>query len=106
MPYHWMMVLHHMARQRVEVLEVQVVGSNLVGRASAEVRLVVEWVPVVEEQALVHLEHHSLTLFHRKDLWARDRRKGVDAMVRFVHVLPDEEAGLDHLEPLADGVGA
>lgn len=90
----------------VKVLEAQVVGSNLVGRAFVEVRLVVEWVPVVEEQDLVHLERHSLTLFHQKDLWDRDRRREVGAMVRFVHGLPDEEVDLDRLGPLADDVGA
>lgn len=63
-----MTVLHHMVHQMVEALEVQVVGSNLVGHAFVEVRLAVEWAPVVEEQALVHPGHHSLTLFHRKDL--------------------------------------
>lgn len=63
-----MMVLHHMVHQMVEVQEVPVVGSNLGGHAFVEVHPVVEWVPVVEEQVLVHLEHHSLTLFHRKDL--------------------------------------
>lgn len=71
----------------------QGVDSNPAGRAFVEVRPVVESVLVVEEQGLVHLGRHFLTLFHQTNLLDHGRQKEVGAMVGFVHVPRGEEVG-------------